>query len=1276
MNQAPPLSSQSDGNPEQTVRAADYSCRQRHAHHSSRIMLREQRVSETSEQADAPSNFTIMKLLGKGGMGHVYEAKQTSLDRIVALKTMKDAQRFEVEAREDFLGEALIMGELEHPNIVPIHDVALNDKGLLFYAMKRVRGKSWRQAMPDLSLSDNLDILLKVADAVSFAHSRQVLHRDLKPENVMLGDFGEVLVTDWGLALTISDKGDSNLFEARELCGTPIYMAPEMARSAMRELGPHSDIYLLGGMLYELVTGQPPRERKAFWDCIQDAIDNIIQLPGGNRGELIQIALKAMETRPKDRYGSVRAFQQAIRDYREHAASIKLSEQACQRLDSVGQDATHALYVELMADFKQALRIWPDNTAAANGLDRAILLFARYALDRDETELAAGLLHPAKIRHAHLLNEVKRRQQHKRRRHRRLRWLATLLGLLSVGLTVLIAWQVHDYYLRFGQWELVYEVDLRHPDADLSGLDFNQLDHLACQAPFPRSAEGMALHSGRMIWVQHGRLRQNVRLEVDLRWPSSVDGVELLLNSRRAATAAPVEVPAGYSCQFGAWGNTFNFISRNEVSQAPSMTYAGPAGFYVGRAYRLAFQREDDVLSLLVNGRVVLSKTELAPLDERGLEWTAVRAWGDVCLRSIKVYRLGLPHHASPLVAGHALFNAGHYLDAVHLYKQIADDFRDEPLEESALAHAFMAATRVPANTAEERQRIMERLRSRFPRSSYLLKLEEADCLSAWRMGRHKAALKKMMKLFEKTPHTSIALDLLAARSGTLSPDLAQSLLHGLGNTPYLKRLDIRGLGATSLQPLAKLNLEWLDCSENALTNLNSLRGMPLYELRTGRNHIRDLAPLHEMPLRFLRCDNNRIESLAPLAGMPLCSLHCNNNMVRDLTPLAGTALETLNCAFNAISNLDSLAHVPLTELHCQDNAIASLAPLRTKTLTRLYCDENLIDDLTPLTDMSLITLHCSGNAISNLAPIANMPLIELQCQANRIGSLEPLRGSPLRVLAFGYNTVSDLSPLKGLLLEMLRAEYNQVTDLTPLRDMPLTLLDISGNRVRDLAPLTGMPLKRLNIAENLVNDLSPLDGMDLDDFNGLANPLKDLAPFERQPPKKLDFGINRLSAGYLNDVLVRWEKKPQSSNLARRIRLLRAFEQEDRKTLLANAIRFEGRRYLLIPRQLSWKCAVECSRRLGGRPVTLAAPEQTSFIAAMLEQEDKPTIWLGLELNEQGHDRWLSGELVEHAYFDQATAHHQEQPVLMLWMSNQPIWRRANEYSSASLLIEWPADD
>ena len=205
-------------------------------------------------------------------------ARQVCADRDVAVKMIRPEAAAHGGAWVSFLSEAMVTADLDHPNIVPIHDIGTTQDGFLFYAMKEVRGTCWKDVIESKSQAENLEILLNVCDAVAFAHSKGIVHRDLKPDNVMLGDFGEVLVMDWGLAVGIDAGGKAqHVAQDSGRAGTPAYMAPEMARCESARIGPASDIYLLGGILYEIATGLRPHHADNIFACIYQAMENEIQ---------------------------------------------------------------------------------------------------------------------------------------------------------------------------------------------------------------------------------------------------------------------------------------------------------------------------------------------------------------------------------------------------------------------------------------------------------------------------------------------------------------------------------------------------------------------------------------------------------------------------------------------------------------------------------------------------------------------------------------------------------------------------------------------------------------------------------------------------------------------------------------------------------------------------------------------------------------------------------------------------------------------------------------
>jgi serine/threonine-protein kinase len=250
-------------------------------------------VHVSAERADDPEvttphearpgagiRFQILRPHAKGGLGEVFVARDTEIDREVALKEIQERYAGHSDSRARFLLEARVTGALEHPGIVPVYGLRHYDDGRPFYAMRFVKGVSLKEAVAEFHAGKGrfdtvefrqlLGRFVDVCQAIAYAHSRGVLHRELKPGNVMLGKFGETLVVDWGLAKVLGRKegdatesalvssGDSGLTQAGKALGTPAYMSPEQAAGKLEQLGPRSDVYSLGATLYCLLTGKPP----------------------------------------------------------------------------------------------------------------------------------------------------------------------------------------------------------------------------------------------------------------------------------------------------------------------------------------------------------------------------------------------------------------------------------------------------------------------------------------------------------------------------------------------------------------------------------------------------------------------------------------------------------------------------------------------------------------------------------------------------------------------------------------------------------------------------------------------------------------------------------------------------------------------------------------------------------------------------------------------------------------------------------------------------------
>ncbi|MEM9193153.1 MAG: protein kinase [Myxococcota bacterium] len=352
--------------------------------------------------------------LGEGGMGIVHLATQVALQRKVAVKRLKDGHT-DPAAVLKLLREAWITGALEHPNIVPVYDATLDELEKPQIVLKRIEGTEWAELMHDPEaiearfgrdpLEWNLEILLQVCNAVRFAHRRGILHRDLKPENVMIGEFGEVYVLDWGIAVSLREEDRGRLLlarEARQMAGTPHYMAPEMLGGDAPSLSERSDIYLLGAVLYEIVVGRPPHEGETPMQIVASIVQRQPKLPTDAPHELQQIVDFATASDPDARFENVEQFRLAVGSFVQHRGSLRLSSQARERTDELEQAIQryvdpsdrvriHALFSEARFGYQTALEAWRDNPEAQLGIGKATERIVEFELEHGDPETAQML---------------------------------------------------------------------------------------------------------------------------------------------------------------------------------------------------------------------------------------------------------------------------------------------------------------------------------------------------------------------------------------------------------------------------------------------------------------------------------------------------------------------------------------------------------------------------------------------------------------------------------------------------------------------------------------------------------------------------------------------------------------------------------------------------------------------------------------------------------------------------------------------------------------------
>ena len=322
----------------------------------------------TTDHATGQSGrFRILRPHAKGGLGQVSVALDQELHREVALKEILVHLSDDTNARERFVLEAEITGGLEHPGIVPVYALGQSEDGRPYYAMRFIKGDSLKQSIEQFHKADNPDLkdagkrelalrqllarFIVVCNAMDYAHSRGVLHRDLKPGNIMVGEYGETLVVDWGLAKALGKRevgtdatplrpssalSSSVQTMQGSAIGTPAYMSPEQAAGKLDELGPTTDVYSLGATLYHLLCGRPPFEKQDLFELLKKVNRGEFPRPRTvlatiSRG-LEAICLKGMALRPEDRYSTARTMADDIEHWLADEPISAAEDTAAERL--------------------------------------------------------------------------------------------------------------------------------------------------------------------------------------------------------------------------------------------------------------------------------------------------------------------------------------------------------------------------------------------------------------------------------------------------------------------------------------------------------------------------------------------------------------------------------------------------------------------------------------------------------------------------------------------------------------------------------------------------------------------------------------------------------------------------------------------------------------------------------------------------------------------------------------------------------------------------------
>jgi serine/threonine-protein kinase len=1027
--------------------------------------------------------FRIERLIGIGGMGEVYLAKQLSMDRDVALKILPARFLAEQEVVERFLNEARLLARLEHPNIVTAHEAG-QDSGVLFMAMAFVKGEPMdRKLDRDGPLPERIALALvrKVAAALAYAwNEHRMLHRDIKPANILLDVNGEPKLADLGLSRRAAFG--SNDADEGTILGTPNYMSPEQVEGK-RKPDFRSDMYSLGATLYHMLTGQLPFAAQDIQETLRKQVEESLPDPRAFRKDIspgcVELLTKVLAKDPDQRPESWESLMVSIDHLLGQRPPVRV------RLSRKGGEAPGEIpdghlarrtvaiavgvllllsAVALYAVFKIPGRgTRPGPKASAPGTN---------VTDRnkpadpivEETPVLPLVAPPS------VSEEQKKRWEELARRFEEAVAMARAnpaqsgearrrMGALQVQAA---GSPLEPVFLeKHAEWEKALAEEREREAQALR----NRAREAASEPAILQTIEALQIYRGpfpdetvelresligelkqRLETLRRENRERAARQHFD---EACRQAAQRVLQSDLSGAAALLE-GVGARPELGpALGSELQAIRTAIQTAEPWPTWIVESFRRdVGNAVVLSLASGEESWEIReVSGdRIQVRKL----VGEGFLNRTLIL--NDLSLKEL-YRRVGTdPAPERELVRGLISLQAGRLPDALKSFEAFHPVLGPLLVEEAKLQ-----VIRGQDNTAEKA--FVELMRPYGIQAAGKSPMELAAAVRRRRFTEPEIASARQAVAryrnqygtvgFAQTQESVLVeLEAAATVAREVEPAEVETRLEALrranpqaGEFRCRQDRSVRGLAL------------FLDGNAD-LVSLQALEGLPLVHLDISRTRVRDLTPLKGMPLRELNLNETPVSDLEILASLPLERLHLNACPVSDLTPLA---------------------KLPLQELSIASTRIATLQPLRGKSLRRLV-------------------LRDTG--VSTLRPLAGMPLEELNLQGcGKIESLEPLRGASLTRLVINGTQVRDLEPLTGMPLEVFEAAHTQVTRLQGLEKAPLNRVVLAHTPVSDLSPLAECPITTLILRFSKVTDLSVLKGGSVEELDLEGLPIRDLSP-------------------------------------------------------------------------------------------------------------------------------------------------------------------------------------
>jgi serine/threonine protein kinase len=867
----------------------------------------------------------IVAKLGQGGMGAVYKARQTALDRMVAIKVLPAQFSTDDEFIARFKREAAAAARLTHPNIVQVYSAG-KQEDTNYFVMEFVDGESVQQRLKrkgKIAPAEALAICVYVAQGLDYAWKRtKLIHRDIKPDNIFLSTDGEVKLGDLGLAKSAGGPG-SGLTMTGAYMGTPYFVSPEQARG-LKEIDFRADIYSLGCTLYFMVSGHMPYEGEGcdalqlMFKHVNEPPPEILQVWPECPAPLAELITAMIQKKPDDRYQS---YEELIAHMKQVVAELRS-----------GSQAQVVVHKKAVSEAAEALPITP---VLAATLPAAPVPAPASAVSKKTPQPKS--ISPAKVDKTQLVESVPPAEPNTPAKKAELK--APSFALIMTG-TVVSSLLVLGLFL-WSPWKPSRSSVTPVTQPVLAGVDVAFIKEIAALP---------AEEQVKRVVVKLKELNPLFDPAADEWQPIIKNGqvTELSVFVRNIADVSPLAAFTKLQAiKFKTEGNR----GRSKLSDLSPLR-----GLPLTRL-ECKFTRITNLsplqgmslteLTLVGSPFKALSPLRGMPLKDLRLaycEVTDLSPLADLSLDYLEIQRTKVTD-VSPI--------------RNYRIKSLACDSSLDlsPLRgNSTLERINVTGKGIPV--AEYWKRVDA---GEFPTKKPLIDdVDSSATQNASAGGADAAFVKEVAALPAEEQVKRVVAELKKLNPGPEGWE-THEILGGQVISFKCSSESIKDI--SPLRTLPHLTTLWVKGTKdkrNPLTDLSPLRGMKLTQLAISKTQVRELSPLNGMPMEFLDAEQTQVTDLTPLRGMPMRSLNISRTPVTDISPLRD------------LTKLD--------ELFMHTTAVADLSPLKGLRLKQLACQITQVNDLSPLQGMSLKILGCGTTKVNDLSPLQNLPLESLSC--------------------------------------------------------------------------------------------------------------------------------------------------------------------------------------------------------------------------------------------------------------------------------------------------------